>query len=166
MSISLLHATPVVNIPCGDGGQYCTVGDAHLIWREAGLQWRLDVPHDFPYDGASVPRWVTALAGIERDLNYRDGATFHDYIYRYAGEIPWEQLFIYRDDRERWEPNDRPIPRAVADELFHYLLCYRGVPKHRAWLAYRGVRAGGWRPWNKARARLLKIGQGQGTGLE
>lgn len=86
----------------------------------------ITVPAGFSYDGASVPRFFWRLIFPPVHPKSRRAALFHD--------------FIYRTHPEGWT-------KAEADELFYHLLIEDGVPKWRAWLAYQGVKWGGYYAW-------------------
>lgn len=88
------------------------------------------IPVGFESDGASVPRVLWRLIFPPIDPVALPAAVVHDYI--------------YREQPEGWT-------RDRADTLFLRLLIADGVARWRAWLAWLGVRIGGWAAWESAR---------------
>lgn len=95
------------------------------------IEWngeRVCVPRGFESDGASVPRMFWRLVFPTIDPKALRAAIAHDYI--------------YRTHPEGWTKEE-------ADDMFYDLLVEDGVPKWRAWLAYKAVDLfGGW-SWNE-----------------
>jgi hypothetical protein len=77
------------------------------------------VPKGFVFDGASTPRFLWPI--IPPYKRTKKGACLHDYLCRIA---------------------ECPSDRLAADRLFKEVLIDCGVMKHRADLAYLGVRLG------------------------
>lgn len=95
------------------------------------------IPKGLIVDGASVPRMCWSF--MPPDGLHRAGAFFHDWGYINKGILP-----------------DGPIlTRHQCDEAFYNLMVEAGVSEKRAGLAYRGVRIGGWKVWNRPRQPLL-----------
>lgn len=97
---------------------------------------QIHIPAGFIYDKASVPRFVWwYIPRDDRHINI--AAQVHDYLYevqQIAGQ---------------W------IVRKEADKHFHGIILQAGMRPTKAYAAYTGVRAGGWRFYNK-RARRLR----------
>ena len=102
---------------------------ARLRYRTtAGLL--LIVPEGFVCDLASVPKILRSFAMDWRRTG-RSG-TIHDCAYK------WE---------ESWG-----FTRRQADSIYYECLLADGAWKWRASLQWAGIRAGGWRAWNRHRA--------------
>ena len=91
------------------------------------------VPRGFEFDGASVPRLLQPLICSPLGPESARASCKHD--------------FIYRTQPPGWT-------RKEADLMFLCDLLEDGLPPNRAFWAYRGVRLGGWRAWNKNRKIL------------
>jgi hypothetical protein len=112
----------------------------------------LKIAAGFEYDGASVPRFLWTLTGIERDGLQRAAALVHDVMYRYEGRLPEDAQEIWSDGHLKWEP----VPevrwmRAEADALFCRMLREAGVSVLKRRMMYRGVRTFGWVFWKSDR---------------
>lgn len=93
------------------------------------MSWRgrtIHVPAGFEHDGASVPRVVWTLSGLVPDGLIRAAALAHDYVYR---------------------GNVRSLTRRQADAMLHDLMVEAGISRWRAYVAWAGVRVGGWAAW-------------------
>ena len=89
---------------------------------------RVDIPHSWEFDGASIPGWaLSATSGRFMPTRLR-ASLLHDYLFRY-NPLGWDQK--------------------TCDDAF--LVALRGDKDKKAWLLYRGVRAGGWAAWRKYR---------------
>ncbi|MCX4186784.1 DUF1353 domain-containing protein [Methylophaga sp. OBS4] len=96
---------------------------------------QIHIPIGFIYDKASVPRLVWwYIPRDDRHINI--AALVHDYLY--------EIQQIEND----W------IVRKEADQHFHGIIKQSGMRPTKAYAAYAGVRAGGWRFYNKRARRL------------
>lgn len=96
-----------------------------FVWSWAGPP-EVTVDRGFTYDLASIPRalrWLVAPheIGLAAPL-------VHDYLYRHGG-----------------------VTRLEADRALLRLMIEDRVPPARRWMVYRGVRAGGWWAWRRAR---------------
>lgn len=89
-------------------------------------------PKGIVFDGASVP-WPFWLIMLP-DGSHRRAVYIHDLSYGYKGKLP----------------DGCVVTRAEADTEFYNGLIDVGFSCTRAGLAYRGVRAGGWRAWNNS----------------
>lgn len=106
-------------------------GDVFTLKEPDGLriEWNgktVHVPYGFESDGASVPRLFWRLVFPSSDTKALRAAIAHDYIYRN-------------------HPGD--WTKAEADQMFYDLLVEDGVPKWRAWIAYKGVDWFGFFAW-------------------
>ena len=79
----------------------------------------ITVPKGFQFDGASTPRALWSL--VPPYKRTKKSACIHDWNCRNA-----------KNDKDRLD----------ADKLFRRMLLEAGYSRMRAWLAYRGVRAG------------------------
>ena len=84
---------------------------------------------DFKCDFASIPRLFWRLIGPPATGKYRRAAIIHDWLYRLYGSTG--------------------VTRKKADGIFYEAMICDGTGHIRAWIIYRAVRAGGWRPWNR-----------------
>lgn len=98
-------------------------GGLQIVWKDKPP---LCIPCGFKSDGASVPRIFWRLVFPSSDTTALRAAFAHDYI--------------YRTHPEGWT-------KAEADEMFYDLLIEDGVPKWRAWMAYKGVDWFGGSSW-------------------
>ena len=116
-------------------------------WRkyELASAWSVEwegatysIPEGFRHDGASVPRPVWSLTGLRPDGLLRAAALLHDALYRHGGRLP-----------KGWGPQV-PISRKDADRAFYGLMIEAGVPRWRAWTAWRAVRVFGRWSWKRS----------------
>jgi hypothetical protein len=91
--------------------------------------WRYTIAAGFLTDGASIPRAFWRVVGHPLFGDSLPAAILHDCLYR----------------SEYWQ-------REYSDALFRKLLIRNGVPRWRAWLMYRAVRAFGGFQWPHAEA--------------
>lgn len=97
---------------------------------------QIHIPVGFVYDKASVPRFVWwYIPRDDRHINI--AALIHDYLY------------VTQQVESKW------IVRKEADKHFHGIILQSGMRPVKAKAAYLGVRAGGWRFYNK-QARMLR----------
>ena len=87
----------------------------------------ITVKAGFRTDFASVPGWVLLPCIVPRDGRIRWAAVVHDWIYR----------------GHEW----RRFTRAQADRILYDAAIECGLPRWRAWVAWDGVRLGGWSVW-------------------
>jgi hypothetical protein len=121
-------------------------------WEKSGLRRRLRIAAGFEYDGASVPRFLWTLTGIERDGLQRAAALVHDVMYHHEGRLPAGMQEIWSDGHLEWEPlPEVRWARAEADALFCRMLREAGVGMLKRRMMYRGVRAFGWMFWRRDR---------------
>lgn len=93
------------------------------------------IPSGFVCDLATVPASLPVVDAL--DLGF-DAPIPHDALYQYGGHLPLD-----------WVAPWRPITRKEADRIFYEMLREDGVPRFKAWLAYRAVRLLGWRAWRE-----------------
>lgn len=97
------------------------MGNVFTLRQPLEIEWQgrqLTVPAGFKSDGASVPRMFWRLVFPSSDTKALRAAFAHDYIYR-THPAGWT--------------------KADADKLFYDFLVQDGIPKWRAWLAYKAV---------------------------
>jgi len=88
--------------------------------------WTIPVPEGFQHDGASVPRLAWTFSGLTPDGLIRAAALAHDFAYR--GFVPG-------------------MTRREADVMLYDLMVEAGISRPRAYVAWLGVRTGGWLSW-------------------
>lgn len=106
------------------------MGNVFTLREPLEIEWqdrRLTVPAGFKSDGASVPRAFWRVVFPSSDTTALRAAFVHDYIYR-THPLDWT-----KED---------------ADNLFFDFLVKDGIPKWRAWLAYKAVDLFGRCAWN------------------
>jgi hypothetical protein len=118
-------------------------------WEKDGIRRRLRIAAGFEYDGASVPRPLWTLTGIERDGLQRAAALVHDVFYRSGGSLgEWIAQEVWSEGRQEWESEmDARWTRAQVDALFCRMLREAGVSMLKRRVMYRGVRGFGWLFW-------------------
>ena len=94
--------------------------------RAVTLERYGEVPSNFVFDGASVPRFFWRVVFPPGDSRALYAAFVHDYVYR---------------------THPRGWTKANADRIFEHLLICGGIPRWRAKLAYWGVKFFGSRAW-------------------
>lgn len=72
------------------------------------LGYRIIIPKDFVFDGASIPRFLWSIIGCPFSPRFRAAALVHDYLYS-----------IHKG-------------RAIADRIFRQMLLDAGVSKYTA----------------------------------
>lgn len=127
-------------------------------WVADGVRRRLVIAAGFEYDGASVPRPLWTLTGIERDGLQRAAALVHDVHYRNGGWLGnGITQAIWSDGAQIWETvepsEDCRWTRADVDALFCRMLREAGVSMLKRRMMYRGVRVFGWMFWKPRPAR-------------
>lgn len=92
-----------------------------VAWKDMeGWTNYLFSPHDYVFDGASIPKSLQPLLGSSLSPRYLIAAYFHDYLY-----------------------SEGQFDRQFADELFYLLLRKYGVSALKASLFFLGVRTFG-----------------------
>ena len=81
-----------------------------------------EVPSNFVFDGASVPRFFWRLLGHPFDKHHLRGSLRHD-----------------------WHYQEADIPREQADAEYYLDLVRDGMLRTFAWLEWLAVRLCGWR---------------------
>ncbi|MCB1137248.1 MAG: DUF1353 domain-containing protein [Leptospiraceae bacterium] len=114
--------------------------------NSACLLNRISVPSGFTYDGASVPRIAWSLTGIRPDGLLRAAAAVHDWIYRWAGDLP-EGSHEFRIDASEWQVAIGRWKRKDADRLFGRMMREAGVGAIKRKMAYVAVRLMGRLGW-------------------
>lgn len=115
-------------------------------WAYSGRVSRITVPRGFRWDGASVPRAVWTLSGLQQDGLIRAAALIHDWIYHHDGKLPL-------GSQQEFEPGVGWIDiigtwtRQDADKLFARMMRDSGIEPRYVRRAYVAVRAFGWILW-------------------
>lgn len=134
--------------PVGEG-RYILLGGYRYVWSDRGLDKKIVVPVGLETDGASVPRLLWTITGLTPDGPIRAAALVHDFLYRHGGKLP-EGALLGRNPSGAFIPLDHyEFTRAEADGLFHQIMLQSGISARKAWLAWAGVRMGGWTAWGK-----------------
>jgi len=102
------------------------------------------VPKGFVTDLASVPK---PLRLIVSHTTAPASSVVHDYNYRY----PSIYNFVGRDGNGDATHTLESLTRKQIDQNYRDMLIVLDTPKWKANTMYYGVRAGGWRPYNKYR---------------
>lgn len=97
-----------------------------------GEKHTFQISKGMTYDGASIPRFIMAIIGLERNGIHRAGALLHDYLYKRMGRIMDENAvsFIFN--------------RKDIDRLFLKGIEFHGIKSWHGRLSYLAVRAFGW----------------------
>ena len=93
--------------------------------RAVTLERYGEVPSNFVFDGASVPRFFWRLLGHPFDKRHLRGSLSHD-----------------------WHYQEADIPRRQADAIYYLDIVSDGMPRPLAWLEWLGVRLCGRRHYN------------------
>lgn len=143
--------------PTSNGWEYRLNQPYFYEWVKDGVRRRLGIAAGFEYDGASVPRPLWTLTGIERDGLQRAGALVHNAFYRNEGWLGgYITQAIWSDGAEIWEQvqssEENRWTRAEVDALFCRMLREAGVSMLKRRMMYRGVRGFGWMFWGGKKA--------------
>jgi len=105
--------------------------DYHIDLAEIGIHRKVDVPHDFIWDGASIPRVFWLTIGGPYHPKFTVAGLVHDYLYK-----------------------TQVCTRKEADLIFYRLLRFHDVGYITAKRMYFGVRTGGIIAWNRHKKNL------------
>ncbi len=111
-------------------GKWQTMARVVVRWKD----FKFEIPKGYRCDLGSVPwvaQWIVKSTG-RGNL----GFLCHDFVYDDDTELP--------KDRDGVE-----MTREQGDEMMRDLLRYSGLAKWRAFVAWRGVRRGGWYSFKK-----------------
>ena len=120
--------TPLLTLDDGNGDTVQLVAD--LVYHSDLLHHDLCVPTGFITDYASVPIGLWNL--LPKVGKSNRAAIVHDFLYVANG-----------------------VSRAEADAVFAEAMAVCGVSSWRRRLMYLGVRAGGWKAWNRYRTEAV-----------
>lgn len=102
------------------------------------------VPKGFIFDGASIPKyfamWLSPVGVLLM------GGLIHDYMYKY-------ECLLHADKKSAC----KPIKLKRADEIFRDINIEINGFYVMNYVAYYGLRLGGWWPWRKHRKANLQI---------
>jgi hypothetical protein len=150
--MSLMEQPDIRPVLTRSGWSYRLNSPYFYEWEKNGVRRRLRIAAGFEYDGASVPRVLWTLTGIERDGLQRAGALVHDVMYRHEGRLPAGMQEVWSEGHQEWEPMPEVRwSRVEADALFCRMLREAGVSRLKRRMMYRGVRLFGWRFWKGER---------------
>jgi len=142
-----------------------TLTETEYRWGYRGYTYRLLIPADYLFDGASIPRIAWTPLGLAPHGVMDMPALPHDYIYGCQGIVDKGNFFIWEQFAQRWYSCNVPISRLESDELLRALSRYPGsyangkAPANafQAWGVYRAVRLFGsfaWRRDDEARKEV------------
>lgn len=101
---------------------------SNVVTATPGKVGKITVPAGTKTDLASIPRFFwRVLPPIGK---YDLAAVLHDYLYQRNG-----------------------VSRQVADSVLLEAMEVCSVNRFQRWVIYSGVRVGGWKPWNRYRAK-------------
>lgn len=107
------------------GKKYKTAEPLHVILSDVPqVQHWIDIPADYSFDGATIPRCLWSLIGSPFDPQYMLAACVHDWYCEHTSQC-------YES-------------RAIGDGVFFRLLAKAGVPKWKRSLMFLGVRLNSW----------------------
>lgn len=113
-----------------------------------GVDWKIVVPKDFEYDGASVPRLVWSLSDLTPDGLIRAAACVHDFAYEHKGKMPLGSTFKQNPVFPgAYSSHYLELTRRQSDDVFKALMQRGGVNKTSRNRAYKAVRWFGWWAW-------------------
>lgn len=118
-------------------------------WSDGDCSYRVTIPANFTYDGASVPQSLWSLCGLTKDGLIRAAALVHDWIYSFGGSMPKDSYQQFNPILHDWVTIDSPISRAKADGLFKQIMKEAQMPSKKINMAYMAVRLFGSKHWGK-----------------
>lgn len=128
----------------GRNGKWWTSEPYEYLWETSeGDHHLIAVPAGFRFDLASIPRIFWRLVA-PFDLSLA-APLIHDFLYRHAGKLPGNAVIPWK-----------AFSREESDAIFLRVMEQERVSKWRRVIAYKAVRACGWRVWKKSRERRLK----------
>jgi len=124
-----------------------TLEEVEYRWiGDNGLEYRLIVPNNFIFDGASIPRLLWTATGLAPHGVMDGPALPHDFGYHYQGDFP-AGSYQLKSLNGLWYDCAVPMQREQLDSLLHALCLHFGIGSYRAGLVWSGVRLGGWWAW-------------------
>lgn len=126
--------------------RYILDNDFEYVWISKGITYKIIVPKNFIYDGASIPRFLWSISGIMPDGIHRAASLIHDYIYHFEGRMPKNTLYL-SDGENNWVEYRNKISRKDCDMLFYVMLKEYKVNLIRSNLMYYIVRVFGYFFW-------------------
>lgn len=123
-----------------------TLEDVYYMFILPSGVYRVKIDKGYIFDGASIPRLLWSILGLEPHGVMDGPALFHDYVYQNQGKIPSGHLQILVSGE--WRDCSMEIPRSLADRLLRAFCDYFRVGREdQEWLVWLGVRIGGWFAW-------------------
>lgn len=107
--------------------------------------YRVMVPVGFITDFASVPRFFWRI--LPPTGSYGKAAVIHDYLYQYPAINAYQNNELFRT---------KVFSRKDCDRVFLEAMEVLAVAAWKRKVMYWGVRAGGWKPWNRYRKEQLE----------
>ena len=117
---------------------------ARLRYVSERLGGTVEIPAEFDFDEASVPRWP--LLWLVAGGRGKAASALHDYGYQRGGLVV-DGVF-------------HALGRRALDAVFLEAMAadpMSGTNAAGRWLMWSGVRVGGWYPWRKRRARAQRL---------
>jgi hypothetical protein len=114
---------------------------------------RIIIPQGFEHDGASVPRIIWPFIS---PWSLRAGAVVHDFLYRFAGDLP-EGSFQLRHAESGttfWKDHHVQWSRRDADRIMCRIARELSVPCWQRRTAYLGVRLFGYFSWGAKEPKM------------
>jgi len=134
MNSPIITAIPALNV-------YCLFqAYATEIWL-GSKKYNIIVPAGFRTDGASIPRVFWSTTGSPFNPDFSAASLIHDFGYKHG------YIYIIEHGKQKF----LPLSRKEHDKLFRDNLKIAGVGLYTRNKMYYGVRAGGWKAWNKHR---------------
>lgn len=109
-----------------------------FVYEDKDKQIIVKVPEGFESDFNSVPR---PLWGYFPPWQYPEAGVIHDWLYRH----PEGFMNLQKTGQQT------PLSREDCDDIHRRILDILGCRWSKRQVAYLGLRAGGWRPWNRYR---------------
>ena len=124
-------------------GQY-----ASCYFTVNDIEYCLDIPTGFVFDGASIPRAVWGILGLAPHGVMDGPGLVHDFCYHYKGDFPSGSYWI-KDVTGVWYRCSVPMSKPTSDELLKELcLHHKACGEFKASLVWSGVAAFGIFAWN------------------
>lgn len=104
------------------------VENYHVKFDMDNDKYEINIPAEFCYDGASIPRSLWFIFGTPYDCKNDTPGCIHDYLYR-------------NQSNNQVKCNDQliTVDRYNSDNIFYHLLCKNGVYWAKALTMFYGV---------------------------
>lgn len=147
--------SPLVVTPLPDGKYWETTRDLEYCVGSADSSVKVIVPIGFKTDFASVPQLLWNV--LPPTGKYTAATVLHDWLYQNPFTLTMEgDLIVAETD----------LNRKQCDDIFYEAMVVLEVGWFTRRVIYWGVRAGGWKPWNKYRKENTSAHTEAATGTE